>query len=190
MTIGSSGVDTPRITINTGNITFSGGTLTLDDDSVTTPTGYALFNIGSGDDEEFENVIAGSYGILLAQGSGELYLTGANTYTGSNYLQTGTLTIGNNSALGTGVINLEGTGIKADGSTGGAGYTLANAVTLSASTTFGSEGANLAFSGNVNNGGGAKTITVEGITLTFSGNFTGSGALTLAGTMLSQAQWF
>ncbi len=182
VTIGSSGVDTPRITINTGNITFSGGTLTLDDDSVTTPTGYALFNIGSGDDEEFENVIAGSYGILLAQGSGELYLTGANTYTGSNYLQTGTLTIGNNSALGTGVINLEGTGIKADGSTGGAGYTLANAVTLSASTTFGSEGANLAFSGNVNNGGGAKTITVEGITLTFSGNFTGSGALTLAGT--------
>lgn len=177
VTVGAGGVDTPRVTISSGNITFTGGTLTLDNDTAT-KTGYALFNISGSLDETFSCVIAGSYGIYLAQGTGELTLNAANTFSGGSYLATGTVTVENNSALGTGTIALQGSGIKA----GSSAITLGNAVTLSVSTTFGSEGANLNFTGNVDNGGGAKTITVEGITLTFSGKLTGSGGITLAGT--------
>src|SRR5580700_2467577 len=47
VTIGSAGVQTPRIVVSSGSITFSpagSGGITLEDDTATSPSGYTLFN--------------------------------------------------------------------------------------------------------------------------------------------------
>jgi fibronectin-binding autotransporter adhesin len=106
------------------------------------------------------NVIAGT-GSVTYEGSGELQLAGANTFSGQVLVSNNsTLQLGNSSALGLGSSNLiissgstldangnasgkpivvSGTGVGGNGAitdTGGAVYGLANSVTLAGDTTF------------------------------------------------------
>jgi len=101
------------------------------------------------------NSVGGSPAGIVKTGSGTLRLTQANTFDGGVILSAGTLAVGNDAALGSGVLMLDGGTLLADG----AARTLANnGVITSASTITGTQ------------------------TLTLSGVFSGSGALTKSGT--------
>jgi autotransporter-associated beta strand protein len=167
----------------TGNLTFNGAM----DDGGSSKT----FTV-NGITATFNGVIsdggADAGAVNTLAGDGTLVFTGANTYNKPTVINSGTMAVGNNSALGVGTINFGGGAIQSAGS---AACTLANAVTLSQNTTFGAPGTgNLTFSGPVDLGGAAKTCTVNGITLTFSGVISDTGGpsnpfmLTGGGTMV------
>ncbi len=120
-------------------------------------------------------------GKLTMSSSGTLTLSGANTFSGGTQVNAGTLAIGSNQALGTGLLALAAnTTVQ---SAGGA-RSLTNAVSSSGNLTI--AGTNdLTFSGAFALGGGNRTITVSnsGIT-TLSGavSSTGYATITKAGT--------
>ncbi|MFN7560831.1 MAG: autotransporter-associated beta strand repeat-containing protein [Prosthecobacter sp.] len=95
--------------------------------------------------------------------------TNANSYTGNTNVNAGTLIVGNNSALGTGILNLNAGTLQGDGTA----RTLANTVLLSNSSTLGGT-SNLTFSGGFTQTGGDRTLTVSNTGVT---NFNGSFAL-------------
>jgi len=88
-----------------------------------------------------------------------------NTYSGPNTLTTGTIVAGSNQALGTGTLTLNGGTIQADASA----RSLANTVTLKASSTIGGS-QNFTFSSVLTQSGGNRTLTVND---TASAIFTG-----------------
>lgn len=63
---------------------------------------------------------------LVKDGDGILVLSGANTYAGGTLLNAGTLSIGNNDALGQGALTVSNGALKASA----AGYVLTNPITL------------------------------------------------------------
>jgi len=121
-------------------------------------------------------------GNLTKASTGTLTITGSNTgYSGTTTLGgAGTLAIGNDNALGTGTINLNnasGTFSSADSTA----HTIANAITLSANTIFGTAvTGNLTFTGAVNAGAGAKTFVVNNASTTFTGAISTTGGATIA----------
>ncbi|CAN5303404.1 autotransporter-associated beta strand repeat-containing protein [soil metagenome] len=165
-----------------GNLTFSGGAVTLVNNVTVTTLGINTLQIvdAIGD--------GGSNRSLTKDGSGTLRLDGVNTYGGGTTLTAGVLGIGNVAALGTGAITFNGGGF--DNLTG-ATATLAGNLPLvfNGSTAF--TGTN-----SLNLGTGAvtlnttPTITVDANTLTIGGNSpensnglikSGAGTLTLSG---------
>ena len=72
-------------------------------------------------------------GSLIQRGTGDLHLSNANTYSGGTTLQSGTLLIGNDQALGTGTLTLAGGTIRAEGQA----RTVANPLALTGSFTVG-----------------------------------------------------
>ena len=134
-----------------------------------------------------QNVIAGTGGLTQA-GTGILFISGANTYTGNTILQAGTLQIASNSAIGTGTLEFAG------GTLSGGNLTLANAVTIDAAGgTIDANGGTQTLSGNIANGNaatGGLTITepagVAG-TVILSGASTYTGPTTVASTVTLQA---
>ena len=123
-----------------------------------------LLTINGASSTAMNGVLSGSGG-LTKTGAGTLTLSGANTFIGATTLTAGTIVIGSNQALGTGVFTLNGGTIQADASS----RALANAVTLKASSTIaGSQ--NLTFSGVLTQSGGSRTLTVNN---TASAIFTG-----------------
>ena len=115
---------------------------------------------------------------------GKWVLSGNNTFTGGVDLKRGILALGHDNALGTGTLNLNNGGsgtawtIQSSDATA---RTITNAVTLGTSGTFSGTG-NLLFTGAVNGGSGAKTITVTGITTEFSNTLSGNGDRLKVGT--------
>ncbi len=153
----------------TGNLTFTGPV----DDGGASKT----FTVNSGITVEFDGVIsdggADAGAVNTLAGGGTLVFTGANTYNKPTVISSGTMAVGNNSALGVGAINFEGGSIQSSSS---AAFTLNNAVILSQDTTFGGTG-NLTFTGPVDDGGASKTFTVNnGITVEFDGVISDGGA--------------
>ena len=103
--------------------------------------------------------ITGS-GSLLKSGSGTLTLTTANTFSGGVSATAGTIQVGNNGALGTGALALNGstTKLSSDSSTA---RSLANNLSILSDITMGdtvNTGA-LTFNGMVDFGSGLRTIT-------------------------------
>ena len=125
-----------------------------------------------------------------------LFTNGTNTYSGGTTILPGAYvvfeantTVSGGSItsgpFGTGTLNLAGGNLRGSGGAGGT-FTLANPVTISASTTFYSFGTNndhnLAFTGPVQLVGGTQTITVQtspvsgGPGVTFNGSISDSGS--------------
>ncbi|WP_267929914.1 autotransporter-associated beta strand repeat-containing protein [Paraburkholderia sp. ZP32-5] len=96
-----------------GAVTITNGTLQVGngDASGTLGTGVVTDNATLTFDRSGSltvgNVIGGSGSVLL-DGTGTTTLTGANTYSGGTTLQSGGLVIGNNKALGTGMLTVSG----------------------------------------------------------------------------------
>lgn len=105
-------------------------------------------------------------------GPGTLVLSGANTFSGGFTMNAGTLAIGNNSALGSGLVTLWGSStLRAEGGA----RTVANSMEIPGTITFG--GTNpLTLSGAMVLTNGTRTFTFINTALTtFSGPVSGAG---------------
>lgn len=131
---------------------------------------------------EISGVISGAGGSLEKVGTGALTLSGANTYTGGTALRQGRLNLGNNQALGTGVLSMDDDttlGFSADG------LRIANAIKLTGNNdpVIDTGAFNATLSGAISGGG---FITKQGTgALTLSGANTYSGATNVAQGTLS-----
>ena len=117
---------------------------------------------------------------LTKNGASTWTLTGANTYTGTTIVSAGTLRAGNNSAIGTGGLQMNGGGTFA--SDGGTARSFNNTLTLNgtgaATMTFGDATGtgDLTFTGTVATQGSGvnRNVVINNTTTTWSGTVTGS----------------
>lgn len=127
-------------------------------------------------------------GTLAKTGTGILTITNANTFTGDATLSAGTVQVGNDSALGSGNLVLNGGTLASDSTTArtlaNTGATIGGDVTLGDTTDNGP----LTLTGNVNLNTGTRVLTTESDT-TIAGSITngsltkeGAGTLTLTGS--------
>ena len=100
---------------------------------------------------------------LTKSSTGELILSGSNTFTGAVTLSAGTLTVGNNAALGAGTFAFNGGTLRSDGTP----RTLTNAVTL---------GGNVAIAGNSNLSFTGTTTATNSRTVTVNNTVNGVGS--------------
>jgi autotransporter-associated beta strand protein len=178
------------LTLNSASMTTGTGTLTLGGNVTDTGTSsisgnLALgaagrtFTVNTSATLNVSAVVSGGVG-LSKSGMGTLVLSAANTYSGGTTLTAGTLTVGNNTALGTGGLTLI-TGTL--GSTGTA-ITLANPVTLNGNITLaGSVG--LTFNSAIPLTANRTLTVTNSAGVTLQGGVTDSGtakSLTLAGS--------
>jgi len=139
-------------------------------------TNRTLTFAGTGNTNVTGTVINGSTSTsgITKTGAGTLALSGTNTYSGTTTVSAGTLQVGNDSAVGTGTLTLGGGTLQGDGTT----RTLANAVSLSASSSI-AGASDLTLSGALTNTtSGSPTLTVNNTGLTTLG----SVALSNSGT--------
>ncbi|ECQ6292657.1 fibronectin-binding autotransporter adhesin ShdA [Salmonella enterica subsp. enterica serovar Kaneshie] len=167
-----------------GGTTISGGTLTADHaDSLGSGDidNSGVLQVGEG---ELKNTLSGS-GSLVKTGTGELTLSGDNSYSGTTTISDGTLIAANVNALGSGNIDNSGTlMLDANGA-----FKLANVTTHSGATTALAAGSTLDAGQFTQEDGstlsidlGAATddavITADSVTLGGSLNVTGIGSVT------------
>ncbi|EKE2803806.1 fibronectin-binding autotransporter adhesin ShdA [Salmonella enterica subsp. enterica serovar Hato] len=167
-----------------GGTTISGGTLTADHaDSLGTGTiaNSGVLQVGEG---ELKNTLSGS-GSLVKTGTGELTLSGDNSYSGATTISDGTLIAANVNALGSGNIDNSGTlMLDANGA-----FELANITTHTDATTALAAGSTLDAGQLTQENGstlsidlGAATddavITADSVTLGGTLNVTGIGSVT------------
>jgi autotransporter-associated beta strand protein/T5SS/PEP-CTERM-associated repeat protein len=131
---------------------------------------------GNGIDLDVPAVIFGSGGITKL-GLGGVRLSGSNTFTGGVTLSQGTILIGNDSALGTGMLTANGGALQSDGAT----HSISNAVNLTGSLIV-SGIQNLTLAGVVSGLGGITKNGSGALTLSGSNTFTGGMAIN-AGTV-------
>ncbi|TAK76329.1 MAG: filamentous hemagglutinin N-terminal domain-containing protein, partial [Gammaproteobacteria bacterium] len=129
------------------SITLSGSGLFGDSNSVLNITNTA----GT---ITFSNVLSGSGSITQNGSGGTLALSVANTYTGNTTVTAGTLTLGNNAAIGTGTLIFNGGTVTSNSS-----IAINNAFTVAANSILGGSN-NLTLSGNGALNSGA-TLTVS-----------------------------
>ncbi len=99
-------------------------------------------------------------GSLVKIGTGTLTLTAANTYAGGTTISDGILQVGNNSAVGTGAVTLDGGLFQADGTTD---LTIANHFKINNTLAGGAIDANgvaLTIAGNISDGNGPGKLTI------------------------------
>ncbi|ECS2094786.1 fibronectin-binding autotransporter adhesin ShdA, partial [Salmonella enterica subsp. enterica serovar Saintpaul] len=167
-----------------GGTTIIGGTLTADHaDSLGTGAvaNSGVLQVGEG---ELKNTLSGS-GLLVKTGTGELTLSGDNSYSGATTITDGTLIAANVNALGSGDIDNSGTlMLDANGA-----FELANITTHTDATTALAAGSTLDAGQLTQENGstlsidlGAATddamITADSVTLGGTLNVTGIGSVT------------
>ena len=159
----------------------SGGPLTVANDISITGTTFTDESVGAAT-TTFSGVISGT-GIFAKSGSSQTILTGTNTYTGGTNLSDGTLTLGNNAALGTGALNVLG---SATITSNDDARSVANDITISTSQTVSVAGNNdLTLTGDIS-GAGAFNIAIDSAnTLTLTGTNTYSGGTILTSGTVS-----
>jgi fibronectin-binding autotransporter adhesin len=167
--------------ITAGSIQIgNGGSLNSQPVELATTASSLIFN--RTEDLTFSNVITGS-GVtgndsnpaaLTKLGTHTLTLTGASTFTGTIRLAAGAVAIGaDTTVLGSGLLDLRGGMLRSSDSSP---RSLANPISFSANTRFGSASTgNLLFTGDVNAGGGSKMFTVDNAVTEFSGVIIGTG---------------
>ncbi|EHH2967001.1 fibronectin-binding autotransporter adhesin ShdA [Salmonella enterica] len=167
-----------------GGTTISGGTLTADHaDSLGSGDidNSGVLQVGEG---ELENTLFGS-GSLVKTGTGELTLSGDNSYSGATTISDGTLIAANVNALGRGDIDNSGTlKLEAEGE-----FNLANVTTQSGATTELAKGTTLNVDSltqqadstlniDLSKANGESAITADSVTLGGTLNVTGIGSVT------------
>ncbi|EAM6396745.1 fibronectin-binding autotransporter adhesin ShdA [Salmonella enterica] len=167
-----------------GGTTISGGTLTADHaDSLGSGDidNSGVLQVGEG---ELENTLFGS-GSLVKTGTGELTLSGDNSYSGTTTISDGTLIAANVNALGSGDIDNSGTlKLEAEGE-----FNLANVTTQSGATTELAKGTTLNVDSltqqadstlniDLSKANGESAITADSVTLGGTLNVTGIGSVT------------
>ncbi|EAZ7857089.1 fibronectin-binding autotransporter adhesin ShdA [Salmonella enterica subsp. enterica serovar Cubana] len=167
-----------------GGTTISGGTLTADHaDSLGSGDidNSGVLKVGEG---ELENTLSGS-GSLVKTGTGELTLSGDNSYSGATTISDGTLIAANVNALGSGDIDNSGTlKLEAEGE-----FNLANVTTQSGATTELAKGTTLNVDSltqqadstlniDLSKANGESAITADSVTLGGTLNVTGIGSVT------------
>ncbi|EDX1007064.1 fibronectin-binding autotransporter adhesin ShdA [Salmonella enterica] len=176
--------------IVTGDNNYSGGT-TISDGTLIADHADSL---GSGDidnsgvlqvgEGELENTLSGS-GSLVKTGTGELTLSGDNSYSGGTTISDGTLIAANVNALGGGDVDNAGTlKLDAEGE-----FNLANVTTQSGATTELSKGTTLNVDSltqqadstlniDLSKTNGESAITADSVSLAGALNITGIGSVT------------
>ncbi|EBC9840483.1 fibronectin-binding autotransporter adhesin ShdA [Salmonella enterica subsp. enterica serovar Infantis] len=167
-----------------GGTTITGGTLMADHaDSLGTGAiaNSGVLQVGEG---ELENMLSGS-GSLVKTGTGELTLSGDNSYSGATAITDGTLIAANVNALGSGNIDNSGTlMLDAEGE-----FNLANVATQSGATTELARGTTLNVDSltqqadstlniDLSKANGESAITADSVTLGGTLNVTGIGSVT------------
>ncbi|EHW4025973.1 fibronectin-binding autotransporter adhesin ShdA [Salmonella enterica] len=167
-----------------GGTTIAGGTLTADHaDSLGTGAiaNSGVLQVGEG---ELENTLSGS-GSLVKTGTGELTLSGDNSYSGATTITDGTLIAANVNALGSGNIDNSGTlMLDAEGE-----FNLANVTTQSGATTELARGTTLNVDSltqqadstlniDLSKANGESAITADSVTLGGTLNISGIGNVT------------
>ena len=157
-------------TAATGNVTLSQGVNPISTTFSGTTLAYSLSSSGG------FGITAGS---LVKSGPAVLTISTSNSYSDGTTLSAGTLRIGDNAALGTGVVTVTGGTISSDG---GSARTLANAFAFNGNTTLGSgvDTGVLTLSGTLDLGGATRTLTTPS-DVTFAGVVV-NGGLTKSGT--------
>ena len=166
MTTGTTlGFSTAGLSIQNA-IAFAGGDPTVDT---------------SGGSETLGGVISGP-GPLTVVGGNTLTLTGTNTYANGTNLNSGTIAVGNNSALGAS----SGTLAMAAGTTlsfTGAGFSIENPISLAAGTaTVDTSNGSAQLNGVISGNGGLTTAGANTLILTSNEAYTGATNI-LAGTL-------
>ncbi|EAA2440525.1 fibronectin-binding autotransporter adhesin ShdA [Salmonella enterica] len=167
-----------------GGTTITGGTLTADHaDSLGSGDidNSGVLQVGEG---ELENTLSGS-GSLVKTGTGELTLSGDNSYSGGTTISDGTLIAANVNALGGGNIDNSGTlMLDAEGE-----FNLANVTTQSGATTELAKGTTLNVDSltqqadstlniDLSKTNGESAITADSVTLGGTLNISGIGNVT------------
>jgi len=143
----------------------------------TASSGTPTLTVGAnGNSGSFSGVIQNTAGTLalIKSGAGTLTLSGANTYSGGTTLNAGILSVGNNSALSSGTITLNGGSVDANSTAANFSSAINNNIVVNGSAGFycGSKDATysgaITGSGTLNNGAGQG-----GASLTLSGDFSG-----------------
>ena len=128
--------------LGTGNVAMAAGTTLAfsGDHTIANDIGIAgdpTFDVPTGDTDTIGGVISDSDpgpnpGVVEKAGDGTLVLTAANAYSGGTLLNAGTLTVGNDSALGTGDVAMAaGTTLAFSGS-----HTIANDISITGDPIF------------------------------------------------------
>ncbi|WP_179298075.1 autotransporter outer membrane beta-barrel domain-containing protein [Mesorhizobium carmichaelinearum] len=150
----------------------AGGSFNLISDTV--------FTVAAGAHFTADGTISGAG--LTKSGDGLLTLNGANTYTGGTNLYGGTLSLGNNNALGTGPLSaFGGTTIDIQ-----SGVSIANDLLVNSSPTIQVGSGTATYTGLISDYDEASAIIKTGagtLVLTNNGNSFGSGAMIKAGTI-------
>ena len=189
VTGGTAGLTFGAVTLNAGSgATFAPAANTsLTVSTVGTTVTNSSFTVNGAGNMTISAAINAGTGNIVKSGTGSLTLSAANTYSGGTTLNAGTLTLGNNGSLGTGVLtaaggNLDVTGVRA----------VTNALTFSSGASLKFLGTStLSLSGAVTLSG-ANTINVAASTMTLTNAIgggtasltkTGAGTLSLAPTV-------
>ena len=173
---------TGATTINAGTLKIGNGGTTgaLSTSSAITVNGTLAFNrsnnIAQGTD--FSTAAISGTGSLIQNGTGNLTLNAANTYTGGTTLNSGTLVINNASAIGSGTFSING---------GTLNNTSGSTITLSTNNAQSWNG-DFAFTGtnDLNLGTGAVTLNATRTITVNSGNLTVGGAISGTGFGLTK----
>lgn len=184
VTSGTAGLGFGAVSL-TGNATFSaeaGTLLTLA--SVANPSGAGRsFTVTGAGDTAITGPITTGTGRLTKSGSGQLTLSGSGSYSGGTQLNAGTLSVGNDRALGTGFVNVSGGTLLI-----GEGISITNTVTLSGGTYVKHLGSEASLAGAITAGssfaGGNPDTTFTLLAGTTSGTTTLTATFSDAGDAL------
>lgn len=157
-----------------GHLTLDDATIGLDSTlslntnrGITLGAGGATIDAISGRSLTINGSVSGS-GSLTKTGSGNLTLNNAKNYSGGTVIEQGTVFIGNNAALGTGNVTIDGSSsLRSNASN----LTVANDITLNNNLTIG--GTDFTLNGDISGTGALTKNTTGRVTLGGDNTFTG-----------------